>query len=171
MKNLEFALKVLAKVKVPVTFNIFGPTEDYKYWESCLKVIGSLPVHIKVHYGGPVMPDRVIDTIRMHNLFFLPTLGENFGHVFVEAWCAGVPVLTSDRTPWRGLISRNLGWDFSLEDEDSFIDAIHDAAIWSVKQQDFIRSACQSFAHEIMTDTMVIEANRNIILSVIRKQK
>jgi glycosyltransferase involved in cell wall biosynthesis len=50
------------------------------------------------------------------HFFVLPTLGENFGHAIVEAWQSGIPVVISDRTPWRGLAQKNVGWDLALED-------------------------------------------------------
>lgn len=169
MKNLEFALRVLADVQVPVVFNIYGPREDMSYWESCQNAINALPAHVTVHYGGPVAADKVVKTISRHDLLILPTLGENFGHVFVEAWSAGVPVLASDRTPWRGLSDRNLGWDISLDNRQSFIDAIHQVAKWSAVERAQIRSACQQFAREIISDGTAIESNRNLFLTVMGK--
>ena len=45
----------------------------------------------------------------------LPTHGESFGHIIVEAWAAGCPVLISDRTPWRELREQGVGWDVPLD--------------------------------------------------------
>jgi glycosyltransferase involved in cell wall biosynthesis len=58
--------------------------------------------------------------LREHDLFFLPTLGENYGHVVQEALLAGCPVLLSDTTPWRGLQALGVGWDLPLDDEAGF---------------------------------------------------
>ena len=58
-----------------------------------------------------------------YDVMILPTLGENFGHIIVEAWAAGCPVLISDRTPWRQLTSQGLGWDVPL-DHEAWIRAI-----------------------------------------------
>lgn len=170
MKNLEFALRVLANVEIPVILNIYGPREDASYWDSCQKAIDGLPRHITVHYGGPVDADKVVETISRHDLLILPTLGENFGHVFVEAWSAGVPVLASDRTPWRGLSDQNLGWDLPLDDQQPFVDAIHQAAKWSAEERSRIRSTCKRFAQEIISDTKAIESNRNLFLTVMGKE-
>ena len=49
-----------------------------------------------------------------NDLFFLPTRGENFGHVIAEALSVGTPVLISDQTPWRKLAAVGLGHDLPL---------------------------------------------------------
>jgi hypothetical protein len=41
-------------------------------------------------------------------------LNENHGHVIVEAWQAGLPVIISDQTPWHGLVESRSGWDLLL---------------------------------------------------------
>ncbi|MBC8039412.1 MAG: glycosyltransferase [Opitutaceae bacterium] len=49
------------------------------------------------------------------SLFVLPTHSENFGLVIAEALVRGVPVLTTDGTPWQALDSQGAGrcvsWD------------------------------------------------------------
>ena len=50
-----------------------------------------------------------------YHFFILPTLGENFGHVFIEALAAGCPLIISNRTPWLELEKKGIGWDIPLE--------------------------------------------------------
>ena len=97
-----------------ITFNIFGPLEDMAYWEKCRRIIEKLPANIQGHYQGILDHDEVIRVMAMHDLFFLPTHGENFGHVIVEALAAGCPILISDQTPWRDLEKEGVGWDLPL---------------------------------------------------------
>ncbi len=123
-KNLDFAISVLSKISVELHFDIYGPISNDEYWNKCSKLIEKLPSNIKVNYNGIVKPDDVREVISKYDLFFLPTKGENYGHVIAESLSSGTPVLISDKTPWLNLNEYSLGWDFSLEDENKFVDLI-----------------------------------------------
>ena len=60
------------------------------------------------------------------SLFVLPTHSENFGMVIAEAMSCGVPVITTNGTPWQELNDHNLGWciDLSL---DNLVNALTEA--------------------------------------------
>ncbi len=124
MKNLDGALEILMGITVPVVLDIYGTREDPQYWEKCMRLARNLPGNIEVSYKGPLEPDAVIPTLAGYDAFFLPTLGENFGHVIHEALLAGCPVLISDRTPWRQLAAARAGFDISLDDPQTFREAI-----------------------------------------------
>jgi glycosyltransferase involved in cell wall biosynthesis len=122
-KNLQFLLEVLARCEGDIHLDIVGPLEDPDYWARCQSVMQRLPPTITVAYIGEAAHDDLQRRLSTWDLMILPTLGENFGHVIVEAWAAGCPVLVSDRTPWRQLRSRGLGWDVPL-DHQAWIGAI-----------------------------------------------
>lgn len=119
-KNLKLALHVLTQVKGDIEFDIYGPLEDPAYWQECLKVIQDLPSNVRVQYRGSVHPDSVHRVFADYHVFFFPTLGENFGHVILEALSSGCPVLLSDQTPWRNLESLFAGWDLCLHHPERF---------------------------------------------------
>lgn len=161
-KNLDFALRVLSQVKSQIDFDIYGPIEDATYWRRCQTMIAALPKNVSVHYRGPVEPAQVSTAIAAHDLFFVPTHGENFGHVFVEAWSAGVPVLVSNQTPWRDLKARGIGWDLPLGDESVFVRAIESASTWNAARVAAVRAACVAFGADQANDAAVLEANRRL---------
>jgi glycosyltransferase involved in cell wall biosynthesis len=125
-KNLLFLLEVLAGCDGDVRLDVIGPLEDRDYWARCRAQITSLPACVRVAYLGE-MPHRDLQRrLSAYDLLVLPTLGENFGHVVVEAWAAGCPVLVSDRTPWRQLEASGVGWDVAL-DRDAWSAAFREA--------------------------------------------
>src|SRR5690606_10471907 len=95
-------------------FDIYGPISDQDYWKECQALIKSLPANVVATYCGSVAPARVAELFSKYDLFFLPTRGENYGHVIAEALSMGTLVLISDQTPWRELQADGLGWDVPL---------------------------------------------------------
>jgi glycosyltransferase involved in cell wall biosynthesis len=120
MKNLDAALQMLSKANGRIEFNIYGPISEQAYWNTCAKTISALPSTVSVHYHGAIGQERVADVFAANHLFLMPTLGENYGHAIIEAMSAGCPVLISDRTPWRELEAKQVGWDIPLERPDLF---------------------------------------------------
>jgi glycosyltransferase involved in cell wall biosynthesis len=63
---------------------------------------------------------------RSADLFVLPTYGESFGLVVVEALSHGVPVITTRFAPWAGLEHYRCGWWIPLSD-DTLVAALREA--------------------------------------------
>ncbi|MEW6738682.1 MAG: glycosyltransferase family 4 protein [Nitrospirota bacterium] len=120
MKNLDSALRILKNIKGNIQFNIYGIKEDDDYWKECESIIRKLPENIRVEYHGCVEHDNVASVFEQHDILFLPSMGENFGHVILEAMLAGCPVLISDKTPWRDLEAKHVGWDLPLDEPERF---------------------------------------------------
>lgn len=125
-KNLIYTFKTLMKVRSKVLFHIYGPIEDNYIWNECIDKMKELPKNITVKYMGGVKKEDVRKTFSKYDLFFFPTHNENYGHVINESLSVGTSVLISNNTPWRELDSNGLGWDFSLEENDLFVEVIED---------------------------------------------
>ena len=120
IKNLDGAIRLLTGLKGNIEFHIYGPIEDREHWQECAALIKGLDENIKVNYCGILRHEEVVNAIAQYHLLFLPTHGENFGHVIAESLSAGCPVLISDQTPWRHLDRIGVGWDIPLDQPNEF---------------------------------------------------
>ena len=168
-KNLDGALKMLGGLKGGVEFNIYGPMEDKAYWAECQKIISSLPENINVQYRGAVTHEQVGAVMREHDLFFLPTLGENFGHVILEAFVAGCPVLLSDQTPWRGLEKKGVGWDLPLNRPEMFREVLQKFVDMDQEHVKWFEKA-RGYGRQVTQDDKVVEQNRQLFQRAVSKE-
>ena len=134
-KNIKFALEILSMVSFPVRYSIYGPIDDNIYWLSCKKIIKSLPSHVQVDYKGHIKHTEIKKIIISHEVMFFPTLGENFGHCIAESLSQGIPVITSDQTPWTNLYKNSAGWNIQLENKNQFLEAINE--LYKMSKKDF----------------------------------
>lgn len=171
MKNLDYALSVLSQVTKTIKVDIYGPKEDLDYWTECESYIRLLPANIHVEYRGNVMPEDVKETFAAYDLFFFPTKGENYGHVIAESISVGTPVLLSDQTPWRNLEEERLGWDLPLDDPLQFAKTIDRFASIPKDERQSQRVTVYEKALEKLSDNTAIEANRQLVLSVLKDRK
>jgi glycosyltransferase involved in cell wall biosynthesis len=117
-KNLLRAVQLLQLVGGDVSLDVYGPKEDEVYWRECEALAARPGGPTRVRYAGVSAPLDVPGIFARYDFFLFPTLGENFGHVIVEALGAGCPVVLSDTTPWKDLEARGCGWALPLlEDE------------------------------------------------------
>lgn len=168
MKNLDFALRVLKTVNSPLTFTIYGPKEDEAYWRTCEAMVADLPENIQVDYRGAVLPEQVRGVLRAHDVFFLPTRGENYGHVIHEALAAGLPVLLSDQTPWGDVVDAGVGWTLPLNDPAAFARVIEDVDGWDSDRLAMTKKMASDFALARAVAPDTLEANLNLFLDTIR---
>lgn len=159
MKNLDGALEMLKGLKGKIQFNIYGPMEDKSYWAECRKIIDGLTENIEVRYRGSVEHDKVAVVMREHDLFFLPTLGENFGHVILEALCAGCPVLISDQTPWRRLEEKGVGWDLPFSRPELFRDVLQRCVDMDGKEYVKWSERAREYGVRVTKDDKTVEQN------------
>lgn len=167
MKNLEWAIKCLAGLNGTVQFNIYGPIEDAAYWENCQRLIRQLPGNIQVFYRGMVAHEYVLQTMAEHDLFFLPTLGENYGHVIIEALAVGCPVLISDKTPWCELEKKGVGWDIPLDQPERFKAVLQHCVDMSYEDMAGYFSRTRAFAGRTIRDSQAIQQNRDLFLHLL----
>lgn len=169
-KNLDYALSVLSCCHMQIQFDIWGTLEDADYWKECQAIIQAMPLNVQVRYHGAADHDKVPQIIAKYDLFFLPTLGENYGHVIAEALTAGTPVLLSDATPWRNLNSDGVGWDLPLDaGKEIFLKAIQEAGEKVAVERANWRRRVSEYALKHLGDPALLEANRLVFLQALSR--
>lgn len=162
MKNLAFAIETLARCSCAVDLHVYGPIEDEAYASKCRALVPPAGSALTVTWHGEVPPERVRGILSAHDVFFLPTLGENFGHVIFEALAAGVPVLLSDRTPWRDLGTEGVGWVLPLDDHGPFVKAIEGLAAMTPAARLGMRERARAYAVRVAESSEARAANRRL---------
>jgi glycosyltransferase involved in cell wall biosynthesis len=95
-----------------------------------------------------------------HKLFLIPTLGENFGHVIFESLAVGCPVLISDRTPWRGLEEKGVGWDVPLGDVARFRAILQECVDMDSEAYASLSQRARGYAVQYEQDSSVLDTYR-----------
>lgn len=167
MKNLDFLLETLRRVETPLEFTIYGPLRDSGFWNECQALISQLPHNISVDYCGEVAPTYVSKAFAGADLFVLPTLGENYGHVILESLAAGTAVLISDRTPW--LASEDKAVEvLSLEDPAAWVKAIERWAGFDCAAFAHMRNVALIYAQQYLKTNQSLERNRALFRGVLK---
>jgi len=162
-KNFNWLLAHLRKVKGGLSIDIYGPIEDAEYWKECQEIIKTLPDNIKVEAKGPIPYEEVAKMLVNYHFFVLPTLGENFGLVFVEALAAGCPLIISDRSPWRDLEEKGIGWDIPLETPNTWLSVISDCVDMNNHDYQEMSQHARKFAIAWVSDPAHEEAYREVM--------
>lgn len=165
-KNLLGAIQMLQQVPCPMVFDVYGPAEDGAYWTSCQEAASQLPAHVQFNYCGALYPAQVPETMARYDLFYLPTLGENFGHVIAEALGCGLPVLIADTTPWRDLAQQKLGWDIPLTQPEQFVAAIESCSRMPAADYDAWRHEIRAWALANIGNDEAVEQNRRLFMNL-----
>lgn len=145
MKNTLAAIRMAGKLSGEVELDLWGPLEDQDYWGACQKQIFLCPPSVNIRYRGEVEHEKLHALLHDYEVMLLPTLGENFGHAIIEALDAGLPVVISDRTPWRNLEQAGVGADLPLEDEAAFLRSLARYQAMDESDMTVVREACQRY--------------------------
>ncbi|MBL1233300.1 MAG: glycosyltransferase [Flavobacteriales bacterium] len=161
-KNTLYAINVLKNCKQNIVFDIYGPIYNQEYWNECLKVINELPVNIKVNYKGALPHHEIDATLQQYHALLLPSTGENFGHIIIEAMANACVPIISDKTPWRNLATENVGFDINLANLKQFTTTIDKLA--SIDGTTFNEMARNAFlyAQQVTNNQSLIEQYKQL---------
>lgn len=127
MKNLELVLESVSKIESPLILDIYGPVDmnkDSDYFRMCQALMDKMPSCHKVRYLGEIEANKVLKVLEQYHVLFLPSRGENFGHIIIEALQAGCLPLLSNKTPWNDLAEAQAGIIIDGDRPEDYLDAI-----------------------------------------------
>ncbi len=156
-KNTLFAIERLRGAQGQVTFDLYGSVYDPGYWKKCQEAIATLPPNIRVSHKGVVATEDVPSLFDGYHALFMPSQGENFGHTMAEALAAGLPLLISDRTPWRGLEKAKAGWDLALDRSGDFHRTLQELVYMDQVQYDAIADGAFAMGTRYLNDPTPIQ--------------
>ncbi|MBL7883088.1 MAG: glycosyltransferase family 4 protein [Bacteroidia bacterium] len=163
-KNLLYALQVLKSVTQNVEFDFYGPVYNQEYWNQCKSAMDALPQNVRVIYKGSVESDKVLDVLSAYHFLFMPTQGENFGHIILQSLMTGCPVIISDQTPWKNLKEKKIGWDLPLDNRGDFAEKIDELVRMTQDDYNKLSRSAFDYANTYVNNTEIIEQNRHLFV-------
>jgi len=163
-KNTLYALQILKHTKQNIVFDFYGPVYNLEYFEQCKQAMAELPSNVKANYKGTLESYKVLEVVSNYQFMFMPTTGENFGHIILQSLTVGVPVIISDKTRWKQLKEKNIGWDIVLDKISEFAETIDSAAIINQLDYSKMSEAAFHYAQQYNNNPELIEQNRHLFI-------
>ena len=134
-KGIEILINVWEKMKpdYPDWNVVIAGNGEESYIEQLNGVIATKGLSDVVKIIPPIFGEAKHQLYMESSLFVLPTYSENFGMVIAEALACGVPVVTTNGTPWQELNSEGIGWCVDLS-EGNIEKAIREALSMPAEQ-------------------------------------
>jgi glycosyltransferase involved in cell wall biosynthesis len=111
-KGLVALLRAWARVsgRFPSARLQLAGYDDHGYLAQCRSIAESLGIGGSVAFGGAVAGRDREALFSRSSLVVLPSPSENFGFVVPEALVRGIPVITTQGTPWSSVVTERCGW-------------------------------------------------------------
>ena len=125
LKGLHMLVRTLARMRSQLDhwlLVIAGP-DEFNHTATLVDLIEQEKMEHWVRFVGPLYGQQKRDAFAAASFFVLPSYGEAFSLVVIEALGAGVPVLTTKRVPWSELEAHDCGWRTEAT-EDSLLDGL-----------------------------------------------
>jgi glycosyltransferase involved in cell wall biosynthesis len=167
IKNFDFLIEALRSLEGEITLDLYGSIDDEAYWRRCQHLTARHKPSIRVRFRGVLGRHEITNTLQEYDLHALPSKGENFGYSVAEALGAGVPVLVSDRTPWRGLEQANAGWTLPLHREQ-WTERLQHVTDMNADEHERMRLAARAYFRREVVRPEHIDAMRALFAHAIR---
>ena len=161
-KNVLEACRLVGLMRGVVNFTLVGPVYNEEYWNQCKAITATYGNHIFFDYKGALSNDEIVQLMQSQHVTLLPTLGENFGHTILESLLNAMPVVISDRTPWKNLSPLKGGYAINLNNPQLFVEALSHYQNMDVAQFKEAGHGAFEFALEYLKSSKAIEQNKKL---------
>ncbi len=162
-KGIEFLVNAWEQLKNkhPDWNVVIAGNGEESYIQQLKNLIKSKMLDSCVEIIPPVFGEEKRKLYCESSLFVLPSYSENFGMVVAEAMSCGLPVITTNGTPWQGLNERKLGWciDLNLENLVATLSMAIDHGIDKLFE---IGQKCSQHIHNTYQYTEVAAKNKAV---------
>ena len=162
VKNILMSIECINQLKGDINVEMWGAIDDFDYWNKCKERISQSPSNVIFRYKGTFHPYDIKKIFAKQHLLLMPSLSENFGYAIYEALNLGIPVITSNNTPWRDLKKNKVGFDIPLSNNICFVNALRYYEIMSNNEFIKIRKNCKKYVLNYC-DLQIKEAKDSLI--------
>ena len=126
-KGLPMLFRAMARLKRKLGKWILavGGVEEFAHKRELISLMRQLALEPYVKFVGPLYDQDKVDAFAAADLFVLPSLSEGAPISILEALGAGIPVLTTEASPWEDLLRYRCGWWTDIS-EQGIADALDD---------------------------------------------
>lgn len=93
----------------PEAFLVIAGPDDRGYEAAVRRAIAEAGLEDRTLLTGDVVGEKKLALYSRSDVFVLPSYSENFGNVVAEALACGIPVVTTQGTPWQEIETRGGG--------------------------------------------------------------
>jgi phosphatidylinositol alpha-1,6-mannosyltransferase len=149
MKGIDEVLEALPRLlrtRPELAYLVMGDGSDKSRLEQKARTLG---VADKVIFTGRILEQEKTEHYRLADVYAMPSRGEGFGFVFLEAMACGVPVVASSRDGGREAVRNGaLGILVDPANQDDVVRGIEEAL---VKPRGVVPAGLDYFAFENFT--------------------
>lgn len=146
--------------EVSFELDVHGTLQNAGYLASCRQAAEKHP-SLQINFKGECRPEELMELYNHYHFFFLPTLGENYGHAIAEALISGLPAIISDRTPWKALENHRAGWELPLDD-GTFARILLQCVMLDHAQYQPLCEGAAAYAQKFIFDASALDANQQL---------
>lgn len=153
-KNLLYGIERLKNIHGYVNYDIYGPIENKEYYNRCFAV--KLPANVTVNYCGIVDHEDVGKVVSKYHAYYMPTIGENYGHSIVESMLYARPVVISNMTPWNTVNEAGGGYAIPLNEPRAFEEKLEELCQMGNDEYQKLCSAARKYINSKLNTSKIV---------------